>query len=147
MRKFISLLLALVCVLSLVGCVQPYKEQPLRNLMPVQKMIEDIATGNLEEAWNPVYNRKVDPELKETLEQYAEMFAGREVKRCDCYDFERTGDPTVSGEVYTEILYFKIYLLEDYSGEPDYYAKAVGINDDDGTGVISLEIYEEDPVK
>ena len=147
MKKMIALVLVSICVIALVGCAKQQKEQPLVSLMPTQKMIEDIAAGNLEKAWYPVYNRMADPELKENLELYAQMFAGREVKRCDCYDYERTGERSPEGSDYTEITYYKIYLTEDYYGEPDYYAKAVHITDGEGTGTISLEIYEEDPVK
>jgi len=145
MKKMIALVLMLICVIALVGCANQKKEQPLVSLMPTQKMIEDIAAGNLEKAWYPVYNRMADPELKENLELYAEMFAGREVKRCDCYDYERTGERSTEGSDYTEITYYKIYLTEDYYEEPDYYAKAVHITDGEGTGTISLEIYEEAP--
>ena len=37
MKKFITLVLALVCVLGLGGCVNQNKEQPLRFLSGTQK--------------------------------------------------------------------------------------------------------------
>ena len=147
MKKFITLVLALICVLGLGGCVNQNKEQPLRFLSGTQKMVKDISNGNLDEVWGNVYHPMAEPNLQEKLEYYVELLNGREIKRCDCYDYERTGDPTVDDSTYTEITYYKIYLTEDYSGEPDFYAKAVGIKDSNGEGTISLEIYEEAPQK
>ena len=48
MKKMIALVLVSICVIALVGCAKQQKEQPLVSLMPTQKMIEDIAAGNLD---------------------------------------------------------------------------------------------------
>ena len=145
MKRFILFVLALACLLSMTGCRQAEKKHPLSYLVGAQNMIERIAAGDLENAWNPVYKAQADPELGEKFERYEEMFHGRTVIRCDCYDYERTGDRSVTDELYTETTYYKIYLTEDYQGEPDFYAKVVGILDGNGDGIISLEISEDCP--
>ena len=147
MKKWIIFLSVVVCLLSMAGCLNAEKEQPLSYLVGAQNMIASIAVGDLDNAWNPVYQAQADPELVANFEAYAEMFHGRAVTRCDCYDYKRTGDRSVSDEIYEEILYFKIYLTDDYKGEPDFYATVVGICDGNGDGIISLEITEDQPLQ
>lgn len=142
MKKFLSFVLIFVCLFAMISCHQTKKAQPLSYLVSAQNMIESIAAGDLEKAWNPVYAAKADSGLDQKFVLYAEMFNNRTVTRCDCYDYERTGDRTASNEVYTETTYYKIYLTEDYNSEPDFYAKVVGISDGNGDGIISLEISE-----
>ena len=145
MKKFVLFVLVFVCLLSMTGCLQTKQEQPLSYLVSAQNMIECIAAGDIENAWNPVYKAKADSELGKKFEIYAEMFNGRAVTRCDCYDYERTGDGSAASELYTESTYYKIYLSEDYNDEPDFYAKVVGISDGNGDGIISLEMSEDCP--
>ena len=75
----------------------------------------------------------------------AELLDGREIKRCDCYDYERTGSRSDASTGYSETTYYKIYMTENYSGDPDYYAKAVGVLDENGDGIISFEMHSECP--
>lgn len=145
MKKLISLILTFACLLSRAACTHRNKEQPLSYWEGAQKIVESIAEGDLESAWYPVYTAMAESELEKKFELYAEMFNGHEVKRCDCYDYEKTGDRSVENELYAETTYYKIYLTENYSDDPDYYVKAIGISDRNGDGIISLEILKDCP--
>lgn len=142
MKRLVICLFACVLVVSITaGCGST--NETLRGMVSAQEMIQDIALGNLDDAWNPVYAPMADENLKDNMEKYAELFDGREVKRCDCVDYEVVEHSGKRGGNYTETTYYNIYLTEDYLGEPDLYAKAVCIRDDNGEGIISLEISTE----
>lgn len=146
MKRLIALILVTVFFPLLTGCTNTIiKEEPLSYISGVQNMLLDISTGKMDEAMGRIYVDMAVPELEENLEICAELLDGREIKRCDCYDYERTGDRSDSSTIYTETTYYRIYLTEDYSGEPDFYAKAIGISDGKGDGIISFEIYSEYP--
>lgn len=149
MKKFVALMLvALLGVLIIGGAntvYNTYKEDPLAYIAGVRDILADIASGNMEMALCRCYKGMADPKLEENLQACAELLAGREIKRCDCYDYARTGNRSDANTVYTETTYYKIYLTEDYYGEPDLYAKAVGISDGEGDGIISFEVYTTCP--
>ena len=111
-------------------------------------MTRAIALGNMEEAWDFIYQAQADPKLKENMENYVKLFGGNEIKIFSQYECEKTGDFESEDDVYTETTYYKLYVFAKDSSEiPDYYAKITARKDTNGEGIISLEIYEEDPVK
>ena len=111
-------------------------------------LVRAIALGNMDEAWNFIYQAQADPKIKENMENYAKLFDGNEVRIFTQYKCEKTGDFESENDVYTETTYYKIYVFaKDSSEEPDYYAKITARKDNNGEGIISLEIYEEAPVK
>ena len=111
-------------------------------------MVRAIALGNVDEAWDCVYQAQADPKIKENMENYAKLFDGNEVRIFTQYKCEKTGDFESENDVYTEATYYKIYVFaKDSSEAPDYYAKIIARKDNNGEGIVSLEIYEEDPVK
>ena len=112
------------------------------------KMVRSIALGNVDEAWDFVYQEQAVPELKKNIENYVKLFAGNEVRIFTQYECEKTGDFESADGVYTETTYYKIYVFsKDSSEEPDYYAKITARKDNSGEGIISLEIYGETPGK
>lgn len=149
MKKFVALILLILLGVVMIGgantVYNAYKEEPLAYIAGVQYMLMDISSGNMEMAMGRCYQGMADPTLEENLQTCAELLAGREIKRCDCYDYARTGNRSDTNTVYTETTYYKIYLTEDYYGEPDLYAKALGISDGEGDGIISFEIYDACP--
>ena len=109
-----------------------------------RSMVKAIAADNLDEAWSYVYDEMADSGLKEKLTQYKELLNSHEVKRFDAYECEKTGEYYSEDSTYTEITYYKIYsLTEDFSGEPDFYAKVTAMKDSGGEGIISLDIKSD----
>ena len=107
-------------------------------------MVRAIALGNVDEAWNYVYQKQTDPNLKDDIESYATLFDNHEVKSFSQYKCERVGDFESEDGVYTETTYYKVYVLvDDFSAEPDYYAIVTARKDPNGSGIIALEISKE----
>ncbi len=139
MKRMVTCLFAiLLAACLLAACAE--KKQPLRGLTNAKNMIDQLSWGNIIDAWDPVYRDKADPDLEEKLEACQALIGGREVLRCDCYEYTTTGDAAGPGN-YEEITRYKI-TLEDNTL---LYAQAVCFKDENGEGIISLEVFENDP--
>lgn len=139
-RIFNFMFIAIMVIGIFTGC----SPQPaLGSLVSVQGMVDCIAAGDIERAMYPIYSQKADPELKENMQSYSELIGGRDVLRCDCVNYNIEGDAVGPNdyEDYEEMLQFEI-MLED---ETVLYAESVYIEDGDGIGIITFEMYEECP--
>lgn len=111
-------------------------------------MVRAIALGNMDEASNFVYQAQADPNIKDNMENCAKLFDGNEVRIFSQYKCEKTGNYESENDTYTETTYYKVYVFaKDSSEEPDYYAKVTARKDNSGEGIISLDVYEKDPMK
>lgn len=136
MKRVVTYLGMIVLVVGLMTACTT--EPTLRGMVSVQNMIRELSYGNVEEAWNPVYESMADADLKERLAAYAELIDGRTVDRCDCVGHSTTGDNSGPGN-YEEITKYQI----TFGDGTILYAQAVCIRDDHGEGIISLDLFEE----
>ena len=146
MKRIVSFMILALFAVFILGCTHTaYKEEPLSYVSGVQYMLTDISDGNMDKAMGRIYTEKAESQINENLLLCAELLNGREIMRCDCYDYERSGNRSDISTIYTETTYYRIYLTEDYSSDPDFYVKATGILDANGDGIVSFEIYSEIP--
>lgn len=138
MKRSLSYLVLIILVVA--ACAACSSEPTLRGLVSTQEMINALASGDIEEAWNPVYEAEATSDLKDRLSEYSELIGSRGINRCDCVNYSVTGDDRGPGN-YEEITQYKV-ILED---QTILYAQATCIRDENGEGIIDLQLFKESP--
>lgn len=140
MKHTLCILLAIALLLvSLTGC-SPKIDQGLISATDVPDIVEQLSNGDVDKAVASARETDTAEDLADRFEVYSELIAGREVTRCDCTHYETTGDRTKM-EDYSEYAQFWIELDDGTA----LYAEAWYLQDDGGTGITDLVIYEEAP--
>lgn len=138
MKRSLSYLALIIFVVAV--CAACSSEPALRGLVSTQEMINALASGDIEEAWYPVYEAQASSGLRDRLGEYSELIGGRGINRCDCVNYSVTGDDRGPGN-YEEITRYKV-TLED---QAVLYAQAICIRDENGEGIIDLQLFKESP--
>ena len=140
MKRWVNYTVLIALIIAVTMCTACTSEPTLRGLVSSQEMINALSSGDIEEAWNPVYEAGAASDLKDRLGEYSELIDGREISRCDCVNYSVIGDDRGPGN-YEEITQYKVTLND----QTVLYAQATCIRDENGEGIIDLQLFEESP--